>query len=101
VTGLGIIAGPALGGILLLLGPSATAIALNALTFGLSALAVLAIRAGDVFRPARSAERPAGLLRQVAQGAAALRARPWALRHRPQRGAGDAGVIGVMTTGPG
>jgi len=80
VTGLGIIAGPALGGILLLLGSPATAIALNALTFGLSALAVLAIRAGDVFRAAWSADRPAGLLRQVAQGAAALRAHPEALR---------------------
>ena len=80
VTGLGIIAGPALGGILLLLGSPATAIALNALTFGLSALAVLAIRAGDVFRAAWSADRPAGLLRQVAQGAAALRAPPEALR---------------------
>ena len=80
VTGLGIIAGPALGGILLLLGSPAIAIAVNALTFGLSALVVLAIRPGDVFRAARSAERPAGLLRQVAQGAAALRAHPAAPR---------------------
>lgn len=59
-TGLGIIAGPALGGILLLLGSPAIAIAVNSLTFGLSALAVLAIRPGGVFRAARSAERPAG-----------------------------------------
>jgi predicted MFS family arabinose efflux permease len=41
---------------------------------------VLAMRAGDVFRPARSADRPAGVLRQVAQGAAALRAHPQAMR---------------------
>jgi MFS family permease len=81
VTGLGIILGPALGGLLLLLGSPAIAIAVNSLTFGLSALALLAIRAGDAFRrPARSADRPAGLLRQVRQGAAALRAHPQALR---------------------
>jgi predicted MFS family arabinose efflux permease len=80
VTGLGIILGPALGGVLLLLGSPAAAFAVNALTFGLSALAVLAIRAGDVFRPARSAQRPAGLLRGMAQGAAALRAHPEVLR---------------------
>jgi predicted MFS family arabinose efflux permease len=80
VTGLAIIAGPALGGILLLLGSPATAIALNALTFGLSALAALAIRADGVFRAGRPAERPAGLLREVAQGASALRSNPEALR---------------------
>jgi len=44
---------------------------------------VLAIRAdGDLnpFRPRRGADRPAGLLREVAQGAAALRAHRAALR---------------------
>jgi predicted MFS family arabinose efflux permease len=83
VTGIGIVLGPALGGVLLLLGSAASAFALNALTFGLSALAVLAIRAdGDrnPFRVRRTAERPDGLLREVAQGAAALRAHPAALR---------------------
>ncbi len=80
VTGFSIIAGPALGGVLLLLGSPAAAFALNALTFGLSALAVLAIRDRAAFRSARSAARPAGLLREVAQGAAALRAHPQALR---------------------
>ena len=83
VTGAGIILGPALGGVLLLLGSAASAFALNALTFGLSALAVLAIRAdGDPnpFAPRRPGERPDGLLREVAQGAAALRAHPAALR---------------------
>jgi MFS family permease len=68
VTGAGIVLGPALGGVLLLLGTPALAFALNALTFGLSALAVLAIRARGAFRPRR------------AQGAAALRAHPAALR---------------------
>ena len=80
VTALSIIAGPALGGILLLVGSPAIAIALNALTFGLSALAVLAIRPSEVFRAARPTDRPAGLLPQLAQGAAALRAHPQALR---------------------
>jgi MFS family permease len=80
VTGVSIIAGPVLGGVLLLLGSSAVAFALNALTFGLSALAVLAIRDGAAFRSARAAVRPAGLLGEIAQGAAALRAHPRALR---------------------
>jgi MFS family permease len=81
VTGAGIILGPALGGVLLLLGSAASAFALNALTFGLSALAVLAIRAHGVFKPRRAADRQGGgLLREVAQGAAALRAHPAALR---------------------
>ena len=80
VAGLGIIVGPALGGVLLLLGSPAIAFALNALTFGLSALAVLGIRARGIFRPVRSGRRPAGLLHDVAEGAAALRAHPEALR---------------------
>lgn len=80
VAGLGVIVGPALGGVLLLLGSPAIAFALNALTFGLSALAVLGIRARGIFRPARPGGRQAGLLRDVAEGAAALRAHPEALR---------------------
>jgi MFS family permease len=84
VSGVSIIAGPALGGVLLLLGSPALAFVLNALTFGLSALAVLAVRGGTVFQPVRSAgtaaARPAGLLRELAQGAAALRAHPRVLR---------------------
>lgn len=79
VTGLGIIVGPALGGLLLLIGSPAVAFAVNALTFGLSAVALLSIRAG-LFRSARSTGRPAGLLRGMAQGAAALRAHPEAMR---------------------
>jgi MFS family permease len=83
VTGAGIVLGPTLGGVLLLLGSAASAFALNALTFGLSALAVLAIRDDadpSPFRVRRAAERPDGLLREVAQGAAALRGHPAALR---------------------
>ena len=80
VTGAGIVLGPALGGVLLLLGSAASAFALNAVTFGLAALAVLAVRGDGVFRVRRAAARPGGLLREVAQGAAALRAHPAALR---------------------
>jgi MFS family permease len=85
IGGSAIILGPALGGVLLLLGSPAIAFALNALTFGLSALAVLVIRDRGAFAPPRSAhgqvaERPAGLLSEIAQGAAALRAHPKAMR---------------------
>jgi MFS family permease len=80
VAGVGIIAGPALGGVLLLLGSPAFAFVVNAATFGLAALAVLAIPAGPAFRPGRSPERPSGLLHDVADGAAVLRAHPDALR---------------------
>ncbi len=80
VAGIGIIAGPALGGVLLLLGSPALAFAANAVTFGLSALAVLAIPASAAFSPERTGERPAGLLREIADGAAALRANVAALQ---------------------
>jgi Transmembrane secretion effector len=81
ITGAGIIVGPTLGGVLLLLGSPALAFAGNAATFGLSAVCVLTIRAGGIFRVARvTAERPTGLLREVADGAAALRAHPAAVR---------------------
>jgi MFS family permease len=73
VNGLAVIAGPALGGLLLLLGSPALAFMLNALTFGLSALAVTSIRGRAVFRPEPADGRPAGVFRQVAQGAAVLR----------------------------
>jgi MFS family permease len=80
VAGVGIIAGPALGGVLLLLGSSALAFMVNAATFGLAALAVLAIPAGAAFRRGQSQERPGGLLRGMASGAAVLRSHPQALR---------------------
>jgi MFS family permease len=80
VTSLGIIIGPALGGILLLLGSPALAFTVNAATFGVSALAVVAIPAGPAFHPGQPQERPTGLLRGVAEGAAVLRAYPQAVR---------------------
>lgn len=81
VSGIGLIAGPALGGMLLLLGSPALAFVVNAATFGASAACVLAIRADGVFRTAQAtARRPAGLLSQLTNGAAALRAHPAAMR---------------------
>jgi MFS family permease len=80
VTSLGIIVGPALGGVLLLAGSPALAFGVNAVTFGLSALAVLAIPAGPAFHPGQPDEQPTGLLRGVAEGAAVLQAHPRALR---------------------
>jgi MFS family permease len=82
VTGLGIIIGPALGGVLLLLGSPALAFVINGLTFGLSAVAVLAIPGGDHFAPAAGAPagRPSGVLSEIAAGAAVLRRSPVALR---------------------
>ena len=66
---------------LLLLGLPALAFVVNAATFGASAVCVLAIRADGAFRVERvTPERRAGLLRQVADGAAALRAHPAAIR---------------------
>ena len=82
VTGLGVIIGPAIGGLLLLLGSPAFAFALNAVTFGLSALALLAIRADGAFATRRAGQLSGatGLFREIAQGATALRAHPAALR---------------------
>src|ERR1700742_650617 len=76
-----IIAGPALGGVLLLLGSPALAFVVNAVTFGAAAVAVLAIPAGPAFAvDAGAPERPRSLRRDVTDGAAALRAHPEALR---------------------
>src|SRR4051794_17847435 len=94
VSGASIILGPALGGVLLFLGSPAAAFAANALTFGLSALAVLAIKDRGVFATRRSAPGPVadspaglfsaglfrGMLGELAEGAAALRQHPAALR---------------------
>jgi MFS family permease len=83
VTSLGLIIGPAIGGVLLLLGSPWLAFAVNAVTFGLSALAVLAIPANPAFRPATAAgshERPSGVLRDVADGARVLRTHPQVLQ---------------------
>ena len=74
-----IAAGPVVGAILLLLGSPTAAFFVNAGTFTVSALAVLSIPAGPVFAPARSGERES-VVRDVVEGARALRAHPAALR---------------------
>ena len=78
----GLIAGPALGGVLLLAtGSTAVAFVVNALTFAAAAMFTLAIgdrRAFDVVRTADA--RRAGLFSEIADGAAALRAHPAAVR---------------------
>jgi hypothetical protein len=89
VTALGVMAGPALGGVLLMIGPAALAFGVNAATFGVAALCVLAIRDRSVFAvpaaasAAAAATGPAVLWSAlgsvpggIADGAAALRARP-------------------------
>ncbi len=85
-TAAAVILGPGLGGVLLLVSP-ALAFVINAATFGVSAACVLAVRAGDAFtvtRAAGVAARPGpsrpGLLSDLADGAAALREHPAAVR---------------------
>ena len=81
VTATGVIAGPALGGVLLLIGSPAMAFVVNALTFGVAVVFTVAItdrRAFEVTRTGSAA--PAGLLSEIADGAAALRAHPAAIR---------------------
>jgi predicted MFS family arabinose efflux permease len=74
-----IVAGPALGAVVLVAASPAVAILANGLTFLVSAAAILAIPGGPAFLPSRSAER-AGLLADVRTGAQALRGAPTAVR---------------------
>jgi predicted MFS family arabinose efflux permease len=82
-----IVVGPALGAVLLLLGPPSLAFALNGLTFAGSALLVASIPAGAAFRPAArtdgssssSVGRPS-VLADLRAGAHALLTRPSAYR---------------------
>jgi predicted MFS family arabinose efflux permease len=93
VGSIGMIAGPAIGGVLLLLGSPAMAFAVNAVTFGVAAACVLTIRAPGAFagpasRGGSAGPGPGGQLALVlgsvfggiADGAAALRAHPAAIR---------------------
>lgn len=74
-----IVTGPALGALALGLGHASAAFALNAITFGVSALAVASIPAGAAFRPAArgGASR---LTTELADGARALAGHRLALR---------------------
>jgi MFS family permease len=71
-----IVAGPALGAVLLLLGPPSLAFALNGLTFVVSALMIASIPAGPAFRPARADQAHGvptpSVLADLRAGAAAL-----------------------------
>jgi MFS family permease len=93
VTSIGIIVGPAIGGVLLLLGSPAAAFLVNAATFGAAAACVLAIRDPGFFTvpaaPGVSSRPGVGgqvtsvlgsVFTGIAGGAAALRAHPAAIR---------------------
>jgi predicted MFS family arabinose efflux permease len=82
VTAAGLIAGPALGGVLLVAtGSAAVAFVVNALTFAVAAAFTLAIRDRRAFDVVRTGTaRRAGLFSEIADGAAALRAHPAAVR---------------------
>ena len=68
----GIVAGPALGAVLLLVASPSVAILVNAGTFAVSALLVASIPASAAFAPARTGAT-AGVLADLREGAAALR----------------------------
>jgi predicted MFS family arabinose efflux permease len=75
-----IVAGPAVGALLLALWSPAAVILANASTFLFSAAAVSAIAPGPAFRPGRTGEAAPSVLADVRTGAAALRGAPVALR---------------------
>jgi predicted MFS family arabinose efflux permease len=87
VTSLGIMVGPALGGVLLVLGSPGLAFVVNAVTFGAAVACVVVIRDRDAFAVASPAGGRMALggaigstLHGIADGAAALRAHPAAIR---------------------
>jgi MFS family permease len=81
VTAIGVIVGPALGGVLLLAGSPAVAFLVNALTFGVAVVFTVAIKDGRAFEVTRTgAGGHVGLASEIADGAAALRAHPAAIR---------------------
>ena len=92
-----IVAGPALGAVVLLASSPAIAILANALTFIGSAGAIASVAPGPAFAPPRApAKRRSGALADVAAGARALRGAPAATRLV----AADAlcsGVSGLLT----
>ncbi|HEU5008247.1 MAG TPA: MFS transporter [Jatrophihabitantaceae bacterium] len=77
---LAIVAGPAIGAVLLAMAGVAWAFALNAVTFVASAVLVLAVPQRDAFRPSGSAEREPGVWAAVTVGARELLRRPDASR---------------------
>lgn len=77
-----IIGGPALGALLLGVTGTAALFAINAVTFGLSAVLIAAIPAGPAFQPASraDADEAVRLLAELGAGLAELRRRPIAAR---------------------
>jgi MFS family permease len=92
-----VVAGPAVGAVLLAVSDPAVAILLNGVTFAVSAAAVLAIGRHEAFLPrTQSAGEPESFLAELAAGARALRGAPTAVRLV----AGDvlcSGVYGLLT----
>jgi len=86
VTSLGVMAGPALGGLLLLVGSPALAFAVNAATFGVAVACTLAIRDRGVFAVASAAGSQPGI-ESAASPAPRRGSRPWPLL------SGAAGVV--------
>ncbi len=80
VTSVCVVVGPGFGALLLALGSPSLAFALNAATFGLSALAVASLPAGALFAPARQGEQAPNVGRELREGARALLGQPAALR---------------------
>ena len=76
-----VVAGPALGAVVLALADPATAILLNGATFGVSAAAVLAIGRHEAFRPrTRGRGETPSFRAELLDGARALRGAPSAVR---------------------
>jgi MFS family permease len=75
-----IVAGPALGAVLLMLATPAVAILVNAATFFASGAAVASIAPGPWFAPGRTGEAAPSVLADLRAGARALRGAPIALR---------------------
>jgi predicted MFS family arabinose efflux permease len=75
-----VVAGPALGAVLLGLSSPAVAIALNAVSFVASAAAITAIGSSPAFAPSREQSGPLSLGRELREGVQALRGAPAAVR---------------------
>jgi MFS family permease len=92
-----IVAGPALGALLLAVSSPAVVILLNAVSFLASAAAIAAISAGPAFRPAPHDEAGApSLLAEIRTGARALRGAPAAVKLFAADVIGSA-VYGLLT----
>lgn len=88
-----IVAGPAFGALLLLLGSPTAAFLANAVSFGLAAAVVASLPAGELFAPGGSRSR---LLADLRAGAAALRDAP-AARRMVEADAMGSVVYGALT----